>query len=281
MKKRGFLNIFFVALFCFFVGSFRVDAIVCEYPFSYTDEKGNVVKATIVTVEKTQSKATTSNLDVVTYIDNVKGMTKKGLDTASTFYWEPSNSDHTFVFGKNRSSRREISRKYNMASSEANDYINNVDKNRKCENIYYQTLYGDHGGATQIHVYLGYDQTSTHNQVLVSSTKMEGEGSSSDGTSDGNDELIDSDDGCAILGNEVIEFLRGVFRLIQIVGPLLAIVFGMVDFVGAVMSPEDGAMKKASKKFITRLIAAACLFLIPVILEFLLQFIEDSNGVCI
>lgn len=286
MKKRKFLNIFCVSLFCFFIGSFKVGAITCEYPFSYTDEKQNVINATIVVKERLVFSGGSTS-DIFTEIIDVRGM-KKHNNTPGLIYWEPSNSEHTFVFGKNRGQRIQLDWQKNAETSYAENFVNNTDGTRTCPDIYYRVLYGEHGGATQIHIYLGYSKSDTYNHLLTSSTKLgssnnQGENNSGSTGDDDNDEEENNDtkEGCSMIHPDVIKILKNIFRLIQIAGPILAIVLGMADFVGAVLSGEADAMKKASKKFITRLIAAALLFLIPVLLEFLLQFIEYQDSMCI
>lgn len=84
-----------------------------------------------------------------------------------------------------------------------------------------------------------------------------------------------------ILDSEAQEWLQKIFTLIKIVGPILVIVLGMMDFVSAVMSSEDGAMKKAWGKFVKRVIAAIALILLPIILEVILDLANvTGNGTC-
>ena len=51
---------------------------------------------------------------------------------------------------------------------------------------------------------------------------------------------------------------------------ILLIVLSIMDFIKAVASDSEDEMKKVSAKFVKRLIVAALIFLIPLILEFLL-----------
>ena len=63
--------------------------------------------------------------------------------------------------------------------------------------------------------------------------------------------------------------------------PVLVIVLGILDFIKAIGADKEDEMKKAQKNFIIRLIAAALVFIIPLILEFILikmGFGYDSCG---
>lgn len=85
---------------------------------------------------------------------------------------------------------------------------------------------------------------------------------------------------CPILSDEIIDKLKYFLDLIKIVGPLLALGLGTLDFVRTVVSGDaDKEMKNTFKRFSTRLIAAALLFLIPVILAFLMDmFLGNQDG---
>lgn len=80
--------------------------------------------------------------------------------------------------------------------------------------------------------------------------------------------------GCAILSPVVREKLNWFLNIIKYGGSILAIILGMLDFVKAIFSDKDDASKEAGKKFIKRLIAAAILFLLPLILQFFLNIVE-------
>lgn len=84
-----------------------------------------------------------------------------------------------------------------------------------------------------------------------------------------------------ILGNgEFLQMLKDIFGYIQVLGPLLALVLGMVDFTKAAMSGEDDAKKKALKDVKNRLIAAFLLFLIPFVINLLLSLAPGLSGDC-
>ena len=85
---------------------------------------------------------------------------------------------------------------------------------------------------------------------------------------------------CNILSGELIDKLQGFLEIVQIAGPLLALGLGTLDFIKTVASGDaDKEMKNTFKKFGTRLIAAALLFLVPFILAFLMDlFLGNQNG---
>lgn len=81
-----------------------------------------------------------------------------------------------------------------------------------------------------------------------------------------------------ILGQELLDFLNKIFRWIQILAPIFVILISGIDFAGAVLQDDKDAMKKASNKFIKRLIIAVALFFIPLILSWLLNIFNDITG---
>ena len=79
---------------------------------------------------------------------------------------------------------------------------------------------------------------------------------------------------------EFSEWMQKFFTFVKILGPTVAIVLGMIDFAKATVSGKDDANKSAWKRFMTRMIAAAVLFLIPVIIELLLSITGVMGGTC-
>ena len=85
---------------------------------------------------------------------------------------------------------------------------------------------------------------------------------------------------CDVLSNEFVEKLIWFLDIIKIAGPLLALGLGTLDFIRTVASGDaDKEMKNTFKRFSTRLISAALLFLVPFILAFLMDmFLGNQNG---
>lgn len=81
-----------------------------------------------------------------------------------------------------------------------------------------------------------------------------------------------------IIGTKLLDFINKIFRWIQIIAPIFVIIMGGVEFAGAVLQDDKDALKKASSKFIKRLIIAVVLFLIPLILSFVLDIFNEVSG---
>lgn len=73
-----------------------------------------------------------------------------------------------------------------------------------------------------------------------------------------------------------------IILAIQVVVPVLLIIWGMIDFTKAVVGQDDSKMKEAQKVFIKRLIAAAIVFLTVTIVKLLLNLVstlgQDETG---
>ena len=85
---------------------------------------------------------------------------------------------------------------------------------------------------------------------------------------------------CGVLSQDFAAKLKYFLNIIKIAGPLLALGLGTVDFVKVLANGDaDKEMKNAFKRFVTRLAAAALLFLVPIILAFLLDlFVKPGSG---
>ena len=85
---------------------------------------------------------------------------------------------------------------------------------------------------------------------------------------------------CGILSQDFAAKLKYFLNIIMVAGPLLALGLGTVDFVKVLANGDaDKEMKNAFKRLLTRLGAAALLFLVPIILAFLLElFIKPDSG---
>lgn len=90
---------------------------------------------------------------------------------------------------------------------------------------------------------------------------------------------------CGAIGTKLAGWILRMLKIIRYIVPVLVIILSVLDFIGAVGSNNDDAMKKASQKFTKRIIAAVVLFLLPVILQFLFDIfkipgLESSNPFC-
>jgi len=78
----------------------------------------------------------------------------------------------------------------------------------------------------------------------------------------------------------LVTWMLNIFRWVKYILPVIVIVLGILDFIKAIGSDKDDEMKKAQKRFITRLIAAALVFIIPLIIEFVLVKMGFGYDTC-
>ena len=81
--------------------------------------------------------------------------------------------------------------------------------------------------------------------------------------------------------NSVAWLIQKLLNYIQVIGPLLVVVLSSIDFAKVIIQSDDEAMAKATKKLTTRLILAASLFFLPVLVTVLLKtFGLTSDPTC-
>lgn len=74
-----------------------------------------------------------------------------------------------------------------------------------------------------------------------------------------------------MLGDDVIEIIDDVMKIIRIAVPILLIVFGMTDFLRATFSDSEENIKKDRDRFIKRIIAAIIVFIVPIFVDLVLH----------
>ena len=77
-------------------------------------------------------------------------------------------------------------------------------------------------------------------------------------------------------GTRTYKIIKEVFKWIQILAPIMLIIFGVLDYVKALIASDADAMKKTSSKFVKRLIISAAIILLPFVLDFFLSLLEGS-----
>ena len=87
------------------------------------------------------------------------------------------------------------------------------------------------------------------------------------------------------LGTACDQIPTGVFNLtslvimiIQVIVPILLIIWGMIDFVKAVVGGDENKIKEGQKVFVKRLIAAAVVFLMVTIVKLLVNFVGQIGA---
>lgn len=90
---------------------------------------------------------------------------------------------------------------------------------------------------------------------------------------------ITDENGCKLWGSLLTFFNSFIYGTIKFSLVGLLIVLGMLDFSKAVFSDDSDALKKASKKFMMRFVVVILFFLLPVIIETLLNWFISSENI--
>jgi len=91
---------------------------------------------------------------------------------------------------------------------------------------------------------------------------------------------------CRSIGQKVIAWIFKIIGIVKFAVPALLILLGILDFIKAIASDSEDEIKKAGTRFVKRLIAAALIFIIPLILQFVLGLfslpgLDPNNPFCI
>ncbi len=93
---------------------------------------------------------------------------------------------------------------------------------------------------------------------------------------DGNSEI-----GCDVFGIEregsVGWILQKIFDYIKVIGPILVVLLSAIDFIKAILSSDEKAMKQAQSRLVIRLIAAIALFLLPTLIQLAMSLINQAT----
>lgn len=68
-----------------------------------------------------------------------------------------------------------------------------------------------------------------------------------------------------------------IYSILKIVTPIIIIVFGMIDFLKAVMAQKEDEIKKGQQTFVKRLIAAVVVFLVVFIVQIVFNLVANDN----
>lgn len=82
---------------------------------------------------------------------------------------------------------------------------------------------------------------------------------------------------CSCLIMPALSLIKQFINIVKIAIPIILIVMGMIDLAKAMMSADDGAMKKAQGSFVKKLIAGVCVFLVPTILNLVLSVVATGT----
>ena len=82
--------------------------------------------------------------------------------------------------------------------------------------------------------------------------------------------------------DSVAWFIVKILNYLRLLGPLMVLVLSSLDFAKAILTSDDESLKKAQSNLITRLILAALLFVLPTLIEVILDiFGITSSDICI
>ena len=110
-------------------------------------------------------------------------------------------------------------------------------------------------------------------QTFSSSEKFDDPIISSEGTVEANCDGILTPEGYAMV-QEILGYIR-------IIAPSLAVILIALDIASAVVSQDNDALGKASKKIVPRLIGVALLFFVPTIVRAILEIDGIKDGITI
>lgn len=79
------------------------------------------------------------------------------------------------------------------------------------------------------------------------------------------------------IDNKIPNTVHTIILILQIVVPILLVVFGMLDLVKGVMAQKEDEIKKGQQTFIKRLIAAAIVFFVIAIVKLLMSLVADDD----
>lgn len=74
------------------------------------------------------------------------------------------------------------------------------------------------------------------------------------------------------------QILKVVYMALQIAVPVILVILGSIDLFKSITAGKDDEMKKGQQTFIKRLIAAAIVFFVFVIVKLVITFVGDDNS---
>lgn len=75
--------------------------------------------------------------------------------------------------------------------------------------------------------------------------------------------------------------LNKAFQVVRYVAIILLVALSVFDFVSAITSNDENAIKKATSKTIKRAIICVIIFFLPLLIELILKYLDDqANSLC-
>ena len=82
----------------------------------------------------------------------------------------------------------------------------------------------------------------------------------------------------ASFSSQIPEMVHLIVTILQIAVPIILIIFGMLDLGKAVMAQKEDEIKKAQGTFVKRLIAAALVFFVVMIVQVVTKLVAGDEG---
>ncbi|MBR2708430.1 MAG: hypothetical protein IKE90_03230 [Bacilli bacterium] len=303
-KKLNIIAFVFIMFFCFNIGDVRAgwcpsdskfsSATSCEYKAGVTSREDVVIYFGKTTGGKYCS--TVKSVKIGTWAwswkdDNNGGASRKKFE----FDFEDANKMQSSIFENNKCPRLKIVNEYKISSGKTEKVIIS---NKKLSGIpvlgeildetacgvnqmvslgsecwmadgIFSKISNDEMSATTIEA----NDERASNVSLVESIFAAARKWGTEDTGVSSDGSISCE---ALLGPDNIKIISDVLLVISVIGVILVIVLGMSDFVKAVASSDDDVLAKAWKKFKYRIISVVILLLLPVLVDFILSFVNDN-----
>ncbi len=90
--------------------------------------------------------------------------------------------------------------------------------------------------------------------------------------------LVNANDLCTSIPEGIKNLVHLVVVAIQVVVPILLIIWGMLDFAKAIIGQKEDDIKAGQKVFMRRLIAAVVVFLVVVIVQLAVNIASKIGG---
>ena len=82
-------------------------------------------------------------------------------------------------------------------------------------------------------------------------------------------------------GGVIMDVVDKIITIIQIIVPILLIIFGSIDLAKAVMAGKEDEIKKSQMTFVKRAIAAVIVFFVPFVVRILMDVLEVNTSPCL
>lgn len=93
---------------------------------------------------------------------------------------------------------------------------------------------------------------------------------------------VDQIDGsCGIIDQPILDFISTLWYYLLILGPVVFVIMSLVDIAKTISSSDDGAFKATGARILKRLIGLLLLIVLPVLINWVLGFVNESFSTCV